>query len=177
MSHVVLIGYGNPLRRDDGFGWQLARRLQQELNDPDVEIIAAHQLTPELAEPLSRADYAIFADASTAAEDGEPELRELASQETREGQFTHHVSPQCLLSFTRTLYGAAPGKAWLLSVRARDMGFGPELSPAVARALETAVTGAGAYCRELARQSRERADRREGLLNPFECNVPLTPGE
>lgn len=152
MSHVVLIGYGNPLRRDDGFGWQLARRLQNELNDPDIEIIAAHQLTPELAESLSRADYAIFADASTTAEDDEPELRELAAQAAGGGQFTHHVSPQCLLSFTRTLYDAAPRKAWLLSVRAQDMGLGQELSPGVAGALETAVTAAGAYCRELTRQ-------------------------
>lgn len=150
MPHVVLIGYGNPLRRDDGFGWLLAQRLQTELDDPDVEIIAAHQLTPELAEPLSRADYAIFADASTSAQDDKPELHELAAQETGGGQFTHHVSPQCLLSFTRTLYGTAPYKSWLLSVRAQDMGFGEQLSPPVARALETAVTRAGARCRELA---------------------------
>ena len=46
MSHVLLIGYGNPLRRDDGFGSELAQRLQQEFSDANVEIIAAHQLTP-----------------------------------------------------------------------------------------------------------------------------------
>ena len=35
------------------------------INDPDVEIVPLHQLTPELMDPLRRADRVIFIDAST----------------------------------------------------------------------------------------------------------------
>ena len=74
MNNALIIGYGNPLRSDDGFGWHASRLLAQALAGQDVgaplvgalewagtrpapttvEIITCHQLTPELAEPLSQ---------------------------------------------------------------------------------------------------------------------------
>jgi hydrogenase maturation protease len=145
-----LIGYGNPLRRDDGFGFLLASKLQDELDDPAVQVIAAHQLTPELAEPLSRADYAIFADASIEARDEPAELREISADESASAQFSHHVTPQSLLAFTHTLYGKLPDKSWLLSVCARDLGYGEELSAPVAGALRAAAARVSAHCSSLA---------------------------
>ena len=49
MRRVLIIGYGNPLRADDGVGWQAARRLAELRQDEFVETLALHQLTPELA--------------------------------------------------------------------------------------------------------------------------------
>ena len=43
--------------------------------DPDVEIHAVHQLTPELMDPLSKAERAIFIDASTGPTPGEVQER------------------------------------------------------------------------------------------------------
>lgn len=156
MSRVVLIGYGNPLRRDDGFGWWLARRLQNEWCDPDIEIIAAHQLTPELAEPLGHADYAIFADACATAQDELPDLQEIVADETPESQFSHQMNPGSLLALARALYGAAPSQSWLLTVGAQDMGYGEQLSAPVACALDTAVMRARALCIQLS-QTQARA--------------------
>jgi Ni,Fe-hydrogenase maturation factor len=62
-SHLtVVIGYGNDLRGDDALG-PLAATAVAEWDMPGVQAIAAHQLMPELAEPLAQADLAIFVDA------------------------------------------------------------------------------------------------------------------
>src|SRR5271169_1528567 len=55
---TLIIGYGNPLRSDDGFGWHAGRLLAQSLADQDAKIITCHQLTPELAETLSQSSRA-----------------------------------------------------------------------------------------------------------------------
>src|SRR5215472_4005839 len=64
MPRVLIIGYGNPLRADDGVGWRMACRLGELVRDEPFEVLAVHQLTPELAEPISRAELVIFVDAS-----------------------------------------------------------------------------------------------------------------
>jgi hydrogenase maturation protease len=45
---ILLIGYGNTLRNDDGVGVRIAEIIAEE-NRPHVQVIATHQLTPELA--------------------------------------------------------------------------------------------------------------------------------
>jgi hydrogenase maturation protease len=57
----LVIGIGNPLRRDDGAGWWLARRAEPWL--PAAQLRTVHQLTPELAEDLAAAARVLFIDA------------------------------------------------------------------------------------------------------------------
>jgi len=54
-AHELIIGYGNPLRADDGFGWRAARHLAELLQDEPIEILElntaagdslAHHFTP-----------------------------------------------------------------------------------------------------------------------------------
>lgn len=49
----LILGYGNSLRSDDGFGWKGATALEQDLSSPNVKVVAAQQLTPELAEAVA----------------------------------------------------------------------------------------------------------------------------
>lgn len=70
MAHTLIIGYGNPLRGDDGLGWHVAQRLAAVLPQHRARIEVCHQLTPELAEPISRADLVIFIDAEDLAPAG-----------------------------------------------------------------------------------------------------------
>ncbi len=58
---VLVIGYGNTLRGDDGVG-QLVAVAVSKWQLPGVIALERHQLTAELAEPLSRAAIAIFVD-------------------------------------------------------------------------------------------------------------------
>jgi hydrogenase maturation protease len=124
----LIIGYGNPLRGDDAFGYRAAERI------PGA--IAVHQLTPELMDPISRAGRVIFLDA--AADGGEPgEIRRRplipAAAAT---DFTHHATPESLLAGALALYGRAP-EALLITVNAATFDLSDTLSPEVQKALDS----------------------------------------
>lgn len=57
----LIIGIGSTLRRDDGLGPDLARSAADAL---PADLIVVTQLTPELAEPISRAGRVVFIDAA-----------------------------------------------------------------------------------------------------------------
>ena len=63
-DRTLIIGYGNPLRGDDGVGWEVASRLAATIPEEAAHIMTVHQLTPELAESVSEAELVIFIDAS-----------------------------------------------------------------------------------------------------------------
>ena len=71
VQQILVIGYGNPLRGDDGFG-SLAANNVEERQIPGVEVIVSHQLNPELAAFLSESGHAIFLDA-VPGDDPEPQ--------------------------------------------------------------------------------------------------------
>ena len=138
MGKTLVIGYGNPLRGDDGLGWRAAELLAGRIHDPDVEILACHQLTPEMAEPLSRAERAIFIDAACDNNRGEIAGRALVPERSPLERFTHHLTPEVLLGLARELYGHAP-EARMWSVGAASFDFGETLSPEVEAALPALV--------------------------------------
>ena len=61
---ILIIGFGNSLRRDDGAGPALANMVLAHESFEDIRIIKAHQLTPELAEEVAAPDVSavIFMD-------------------------------------------------------------------------------------------------------------------
>ena len=71
MARIVIVGYGNPLRSDDGLGWRVAEELSRRLSPPEVEVIVRHQLTPELADDVRNADAVFFIDAARVGQPGE----------------------------------------------------------------------------------------------------------
>jgi hydrogenase maturation protease len=106
-ARILILGYGNLLRGDDGFGCQAARRLAAAIEDPAVDVRELHQLIPELAEPVSQASHVVFIDA---AREGAPaELRRTAVAPAAAGAFSHQLTPSALLAASRDLYGRAPG--------------------------------------------------------------------
>ena len=135
MPHTVVIGYGNPLRGDDRVGFLAAELLRDELAGRDVEVIACHQLTPELSEVLSRADQAIFLDACAGPAPGTISRRPLAADPDLTTSFTHNLDPGTLLATAQVLFGAVPRTAWILTVAGADFDYTEELSAPVAATL------------------------------------------
>lgn len=131
---LLIIGYGNPLRGDDGLGWQAAERLAA-LGRPGWHVLTCQQLTPDLAEPLSRAQRAVFIDAAAAGEPGQITRRALAPAEPQPAAFSHQLEPAGLLALARAWYGAAP-PADLITVAGASFDYAETLSPSVAAALE-----------------------------------------
>jgi hypothetical protein len=52
-TEILVIGYGNTLRGDDGVGPRVAEAIE-ELNLPGVRTLVCQLLTPEFADPIAR---------------------------------------------------------------------------------------------------------------------------
>ncbi|MBX3000369.1 MAG: hydrogenase maturation protease [Caldilineaceae bacterium] len=131
--NTLVLGYGNPLRGDDGVGWQAAILVAKAL-EGQVDVLARHQLTPELAETLSEVDRVIFIDAACEGTPGQVCCRPLACQWSEGQSFTHHVAPADLLATAGALYGHAPA-GYLITVNGDSFGYTEALSSVVTDAL------------------------------------------
>jgi Ni,Fe-hydrogenase maturation factor len=74
-SGVLIVGYGNSLRGDDGAGWHAATRLAADPRLTGARVLARHQLTPELAAEVASASLVVLVDATTDAPPGSVLLR------------------------------------------------------------------------------------------------------
>lgn len=123
---ILVIGYGNTLRSDDGVG-QTVAEIVKAWKLPHVQVMPVHQLTPELAEPLANADLAIFVDAYPA--DGKPEVQVCPLEPASSGWTIGHTSaPKGLLAIAQALYHHYP-QAWLVAIPAKNFELGDSLSP------------------------------------------------
>lgn len=133
---TLLIGYGNPLRGDDGLGWQVAVRYAREAAArPGLRVLPCHQLTPELAESLSEVDRVIFVDATAESPPGEIKVVPLSPDPAAPRSFTHQCDPPGLLASAHALYGHAPAEAWLVTVGGAEFGYCESLSPTLTNLL------------------------------------------
>ena len=132
---ILVIGYGNTLRRDDGVGPRVAEAVAA-LCLPGVRTLACPLLTPEIAEAVSQARVVIFVDAAVDAP-RQVQLRTLAPAESSQ-VMAHAASPTTLMALARDVFGHAP-EAWLITVPVEDLGIGEEFSPLAERGFETAV--------------------------------------
>ena len=108
MAGVLVLAIGNPMRGDDGVGWQAAQALARENPGEDVRILFCEQLTPDLAEPVSMSARVIFIDANVTSPAGCVVSRRLDPSIEDPGSFSHEISPTCLLAWSKALYGASP---------------------------------------------------------------------
>jgi hydrogenase maturation protease len=93
-------------------------------------------LTPELADPLSRARNVIFVDAALAAP-REVQMRKLEPGESSQ-LMAHAADPRILLALARDVFDHAP-QAWWLTIPVVKLDFSEELSPEVQCGLAEAV--------------------------------------
>lgn len=115
----LVIGIGNDLGGDDAAGRRVAAALAARMR-PDVRILSLHQLAPEIVDHLRCCERVVFADADRSAE--QVTLRPLAPADD-EHPFGHLWSPHGLLALMQKTTGSAP-QAWLVTLPARDLGFG-----------------------------------------------------
>lgn len=132
---LLVIGYGNTLRGDDGVGPRTVEAFA-ELNLPGVETLVFPQLTPELADPMSRAETVVFVDAAVDAP-REVQLRSIAAAETSQ-VMAHAASPKTMLAIARDVFGHTP-RAWWLTIPAENLDIGEELTSCARRGMQTAL--------------------------------------
>ena len=131
----LVIGYGNTLRGDDGVGPRVAEAIGK-LNLPGVHALVCQQLSPEYADPVSRAHTVVFVDAAVDAPK-EVQLRKLEPGESSQ-LMAHAADPRTMLALARDVFGHVP-EAWWLTIPAIHLGFGTDYSPAAEAGFHTAV--------------------------------------
>lgn len=157
-SHLLLIAYGNPLRRDDGAGAALADALAATWQAQGLCIrqCMVVQLTPELA--LAIADPAVqaviftdteFTDAGRAPLSGALHVRRLAAT-LASPSLGHHMEPALLLNYAQLFNPRLP-PAWLVTVAGCDFDLGDGFSPEVQRTLASAPQFAAGLLTQLKR--------------------------
>ncbi len=136
-SDILIIGYGNPGRQDDGLGPALAEAMET-LGLAGVTVDSDYQLSVEHAEMAARHRVVVFADATvegdapfawSRVEPGEPGIH-----------FTsHHLGPADVLALARDLFSGRPA-GYVLAIRGRSFGeFEGGLSRQAREALASAV--------------------------------------
>lgn len=151
-ARLLVIAYGNTLRRDDGAGIGLAGILvkQWHARGFDVRYIVVPQLAPELsidmAEPELKA--IIFVDTAQTERVAIQVRRIEAEQATP--TLGHHLDPTMLLVYA-TLFNSQIAPAWLITIPGTDFEHGEGFSPAVQQLLAHAP----AIADELLKQMKE----------------------
>ena len=133
-GRALIIGYGNVLRTDDGVGRHVAERLAVDPRLAEATVLGAHQLTPELALDLSRADLLVLIDAGHGPAAGTHTIERAAGSGRAANTWSHHLDPADLVALAGELYGHAPA-AFVVTVGVESLDAGDRLSPALEAAL------------------------------------------
>jgi hydrogenase maturation protease len=135
-SAILVLGYGNTGRRDDGLGPRFAGSIE-DLHVEGVTVEIKNQLTVEDASLVASHDAALFVDATF---DGpEPFLFERIRPDFTLGIRTHHIEPAGVLALASGLFGAQT-EGYVLGIRGYDFErFGEGLSQKAQVNLEAAL--------------------------------------
>lgn len=135
MLRTIIIGYGNIDRSDDGLACEVVNLVRKKLGlnileegstglenlGNQIDSVFLPQLVPEIMELLKDYEQIIFIDAHAGGDLEDLNCSRLTPQYVS-STFTHHMTPESMLAFLKTLYQHEP-KAYLVSVRAYEFDF------------------------------------------------------
>lgn len=136
---VLLYGYGNPGRSDDGLGVEFANRIEtwvKEKGFSDYTFENNYQLNIEDAEMIADKDLVIFVDASK--EDIDDFCISIVDQSTKVTFTTHEASPGYIVQLCDELFGKKP-LTLLLHIKGQEWEFKEGLSKEAMENLDKAV--------------------------------------
>ncbi len=116
---VLVLGYGNPGREDDGLGPAFAAAIEQA-GAERVTVCDNYQLVIEDALAVADADIVWFVDASRSGAEPYEITRLFAALHT--SFTTHLVQPEVILALAETYYGKSP-EAYQLGIRGYSFEF------------------------------------------------------
>jgi hydrogenase maturation protease len=132
---ILLYGYGNPGRQDDGLGPALVEEIAT-LGLSKVETDANYQPLIEDAAQISEFDLVFFVD-TTVEQVDDFFVRRL--EPAKKIAFTsHHVSPESILAMCEEMYGRVP-ESWLIGIRGYSFEYVEGLSERASRNYKRAL--------------------------------------
>ncbi len=137
---LVVVGVGNPLRRDDAVGVVVVRRLREGLErsgglPSSVELVEAEAVPENLMGPIMRLRPSHILIIDAAHHDGPPGSVMLVGPDALGGPSfsTHAPSLRLFCSFLERAIGA---KSLVIGIRPLDTGFGEGLTEQLDRAAD-----------------------------------------
>ena len=141
---ILIIGYGNTLREDDGAGPRLAEIVGGCCRQKGLpaRVLKMHQLVPELAADIARPeiDAVVFTDTRAALSNNSPDeiCIDRVNVDAANHSLGHHLGPATLLVYAQALFGYAP-PGWLATVPGINFDHGEALSSVALQALDSAL--------------------------------------
>ncbi|MBN2518914.1 MAG: hydrogenase maturation protease [Bacteroidales bacterium] len=125
---ILIYGYGNPGRQDDGLGILLAEYIEEWKNKKGLDYIKTdsnYQLNIEDAAEIAEKDIVIFADAS------QEDIKDIELTKVKpspEVNFSMHaVSPAFVLNLCKDIYDKTP-QTYLLHIKGYEWELKEELT-------------------------------------------------
>ena len=132
---ILVLGYGNPGRQDDGLGPAVAAGIEQ-LGWPNLTAFDNYQLNIEDAMDVAEHDVVWFVDAAKTGPSPYA-VHEVAPASSIE--FTSHlVRPEAILAIAHQCYGKLP-QAFMLAIRGYEFAFIEALTPGATANLREAL--------------------------------------
>lgn len=139
LATVMVVGYGNTLRRDDGIGQVVAPELARLLRERGrkAAFLTAHQLVPEMALDIAEGNYdvVVFVDASVTCPPAKWDLSTLEFGSSKAVSDPHKLSPVALMEMVCMLKEDRL-KALMISCGASDFSLGEGFSEEMSAILD-----------------------------------------
>lgn len=147
---ILVIGYGNTLRQDDGVGVEVVRRLQEQVTDPNCTFVTAFQPKPEMIMQFVEADAVILVDASADIQPGMINRTQLDTIDDIDVDttMTHFFTPKRMLLLCDELYGYTP-RTVLFTIGGHSFGYGEGFSAIIRMRIDRLVAKVLAQIRAL----------------------------
>lgn len=150
-NRIVILGIGNILMQDEGVGVHVARALAESGMADALDVVDGGTLGIELLPIVEDADSLVLIDAARFG--GQPGEFRAFRDEGLNGTYGGHVSPHQagaadLIAVAR-LTGALPKRCTLFGIEPSQIGFGLELSAAVAACVPAVLKAVIAEARSL----------------------------
>jgi hydrogenase maturation protease len=156
---ILIYGYGNPGRQDDGLGIALTERLAEWASENQitgVEFDNNYQLNIEDAAEIAQKDLVIFADASD--EDIESFCLSQVGVSSEVSFTTHAASPGYIVQLCKELFQKEP-LVFLLHIKGYEWAFQEGLSEPAGKNLDQAYE----YMQSLLADPKNAINPQEGL--------------
>ena len=136
MNKILIIGYGNPGRLDDGLGPAFAEAVKQ-YNIKDLDVDSDYQLTVEDAVDIAEHDIVVFADADVRGP--EPFYLKKIEPATVVSLSSHSIKPTSLIGLVKETFNKDVA-AYIIGIRGYEFNeFKEKLSEKAVKNLKEAV--------------------------------------
>ncbi len=140
MKKILIYGYGNPGRQDDGVGNIFVEEMEKWVTKNKIDNISFdsnYQLNIEDADTISEKDIVVFVDATI--EDIEDFYIDKVNASEAKVEFTMHaVSPAFVLNLCNDIYNKYP-ETYLVHIKGYEWEFGEGLTDKAQNNLNKAI--------------------------------------